>query len=119
MRLTRIEGGGETRDMERKEERRRYVRRPVDAVLESPERIVATTTKVALDFACRGVDISEGGMQILSSLALTAGQRIKLYLRARGGRALTAHAEVRWVRQEKNDFRVGVMFLEKEEAFIV
>ena len=105
--------------MERKEERRKHVRRPVEAVLESPERIVATSAKAALDFACRGVDISEGGMQILSSVALTVGQRIKLFLHSKGGRALTAEAEVRWVRQERDHYRVGVMFLKKEEAFIV
>ncbi len=101
------------------EERRKHKRRPIDTVLQGAQKVIGKMARIPTDFACQGVNASTGGMQLLTSAPLETGQRIKLSLRAEGGRSLTAEAEVRWVRAEKNSFRVGVMFLEKEEGFVV
>lgn len=101
-------------------ERRKHERRPIEADFQgSLKAVEKMTTIYPGDFACRGVNASTGGMQLLTSVPLEVGQRIKLSLRAEGGRSLAAEAEVRWVRAEKNSFRVGVLFLEKEEGFVV
>ena len=101
------------------EERRRHKRRPIDKDFEGSRSVTEAKPEVAVDFACHGVDVSEGGMQILTVAPLEAGQRISLYLKAEGGRSLVAEAEVRWVRAEKDTYRVGLEFVKKEEAFIV
>ena len=101
-------------------ERRKHKRRPIEVDLQGSVKTVEKITPTYRgDFACQGVNASAGGMQLLTSAPLEVGQRVKLSLRAEGGRSLTAEAEVRWVRAERDSFRVGVMFLEKEEGFVV
>ena len=100
-------------------ERRKHKRRPIDTVLQGTQKVVGKMARVPTDFACKGVNVSTGGMQILTSIPLEVGQRIKLSLQAEGGRSLAAQAEVRWMRAEKNRYRMGVMFLEKQEGFVV
>ncbi len=105
--------------MDSTEERREHKRRPIEADFQGSLEAVEKMARLPSDFACQGVNASTGGMQLLTSIPLEVGQRIKLSLRAEGGRSLTAEAEVRWVRAEKNSYRVGVLFLEKEEGFVV
>ena len=98
-------------------ERRHWSRRPVSVELVAKRQAAEPTPD--LEFACRGVDVSEGGMQIVTAMMLAAGQKLELFLRNREGRSMRARAEVRWSRAEGGLCRAGLEFLEREELFVI
>lgn len=63
----------------------------------------------------KGVDIGAGGIGLLVPLELPIGKQLDVAIL---GGAATAHGTVRWVKQEGDQWRIGIQFRSEDWAIM-